>query len=56
MCVSSQKILLFYILPTFRNNLSNNTTQNRLLIEKLRGNCSQLLALFKHYFEILSTF
>ena len=24
--------------------------------EKLRGNCSQLLALFEHYFEILSTF
>ena len=23
---------------------------------KLRGNCSQLLALFEHYFEILSTF
>ena len=30
------KILLFYILSTFRNNLSNNTTQNRLLITSVK--------------------
>ena len=30
------KILLFYILSTFRNNLSINTTQNRLLITSVK--------------------
>ena len=30
--------------------------QQPCIYEKLRGNCSQLLALFEHYFEILSTF
>ena len=35
-CVSSQKTLLIYILSTFRNNRSNNTTQNRLLITSVK--------------------
>ena len=39
----------------FLNHLINYFSKNWHINEKLRGNCSQLLALFEHYFENLST-
>ena len=52
------KILLFYILSTFRNNLSNNTTQNRLLITSVKIDIfTKSLEVTVHNFQhSLSTF
>ena len=39
------------------DRLKENPNQHFAMVKgKLRGNCSQLLALFEHHFEILSTF